>query len=82
MLTEASWEPDLSDHVGNVKLPSLVVSGDHDWSVPLGSSVRLAEALPGARLVVIPDCGHVPQQECPEPFLGAVGAFLGELAGQ
>jgi pimeloyl-ACP methyl ester carboxylesterase len=38
--------------------------------------VRLAEELPNAELVVIPNCGHVPHEECPEPFLDAVEAFL------
>jgi len=81
-LTKASREPDLAARVGRIQLPSLVISGDDDRIVPLSSSVRLAEELPSARLVVIPDCGHVPHEECPEPFLGAVEAFLGELAGQ
>jgi len=26
--------------------------------------------------VVIPECGHIPQEECPGPFLEAVEAFL------
>ena len=81
-LTKASKEPDLSDRIGHIKLPSLVISGDDDRIVPLSSSIRLAEELPNAELVVIPDCGHVPHEECPELFLEAVEAFLGELAGQ
>jgi len=81
-LTKASKEPDLSGRIGDIKLPSLVISGDDDRIVPLSSSVRLAEELPSAELVVIADCGHVPHEECPEPFLGAIEAFLGELAGQ
>ncbi|RME35894.1 MAG: alpha/beta hydrolase, partial [Thermoflexia bacterium] len=32
--------------------------------------------IPGAQPVVIPECGHVPQEECPGPFLEAVEAFL------
>jgi pimeloyl-ACP methyl ester carboxylesterase len=78
-LTKTSRQPDLVDRVGDITLPSLVISGDDDRLVPLESSVRLAEALPNAELVVISDCGHVPQEECPGPFLHAVEVFLGEL---
>jgi pimeloyl-ACP methyl ester carboxylesterase len=78
-LTKASGQPDLVDQMGDITLPSLVISGDDDRVVPVRSSVRLAEELPNAELVVIPDCGHVPHEECPGPFLDAVRAFLGDL---
>jgi pimeloyl-ACP methyl ester carboxylesterase len=44
--------------------------------VPVESSVRLADELPNAELVIFPDCGHVPQEECPQLFLEAVTNFL------
>jgi len=47
--------------------------------VPTDQSIRLAGELPDAELVVIPDCGHIPHEECPEPFLQAVTDFLGKL---
>jgi pimeloyl-ACP methyl ester carboxylesterase len=53
-----------------------VITGDDDRIVPTGQSVRLAEALPQADLVVIPNCGHVPQEECPDPFLRALEDLL------
>jgi pimeloyl-ACP methyl ester carboxylesterase len=62
--------------IGNITVPSLVISGDDDRLVPVESSVRLAGALPHAELVVIPECAHVPHEECPGPFLEAVEAFL------
>jgi pimeloyl-ACP methyl ester carboxylesterase len=53
-----------------------VITGDDDRIVPTEQSVRLAGELPEAELVVIPNCGHVPHEECPEPFLQAVRQFL------
>jgi pimeloyl-ACP methyl ester carboxylesterase len=49
--------------------------------VALGTeeNVRLADEIPDARLVVISECGHVPQEECPEPFMQAVTEFLSAL---
>jgi pimeloyl-ACP methyl ester carboxylesterase len=76
--TKASTAPEV-DRIGSITLPTLVISGDDDRVVPVELSTRLAEALPNAELVVIPNCGHVPQEECPEPFLDAVEAFLGDL---
>jgi pimeloyl-ACP methyl ester carboxylesterase len=57
-------------------VPVLVITGDDDRIVPTESSIRLSGELPGSELVVIPQCGHVPQEECPEAFLAAVNGFL------
>ncbi|MBC8263534.1 MAG: hypothetical protein H8E47_05355 [Anaerolineales bacterium] len=40
---------------------------------------ELGDELPNAELVVIPHCGHIPHEECPEPFLQAVTDFVGKL---
>ena len=42
-------------------------------------TVRLAGEIPGAELVVIPNCGHVPPEECPTAFLTVVDNFLSRL---
>lgn len=63
--------------IGTVTAPTLVVTGEADQIVPPEESARLATALPNASLVTIPACGHVPHEECPEQFKGAVAAWLG-----
>jgi pimeloyl-ACP methyl ester carboxylesterase len=78
-LTKASRQSDLSTRLEEIHVPSLVITGDDDRIVPTEQSVRLGREIPDAELVVIPDCGHVPQEECPGPFLHAVEVFLGEL---
>jgi pimeloyl-ACP methyl ester carboxylesterase len=70
----------LPDHLAQLQLPTLVITGADDRIVPTEQSVRLAGELPQAALVVIPNCGHVPHEECPEPFLTAVQAFLAALS--
>lgn len=79
-LTKASRRGDLADQISELEIPTLVVSGDDDRIVPVESSVRLADELPKAELVIFPDCGHVPQEECPQPFLEAVTAFVNHLS--
>ena len=78
-LTIASQESTLADRLDAFDLPILVITGDDDRIVPTADSIRLAGELPGAELVVIPACGHVPQEECPEAFLSAIMAFLDSL---
>lgn len=59
-----------------IRIPTLVVTGEHDRAVKPAESRRLAEEIPGAQLAVIADCGHLPQEERPEDFIGAVETFL------
>lgn len=75
-LTLASRESGLAERLGEFDLPVLVITGDDDRIVPTEQSVRLADELPNAGLVVIPQCGHVPHEECPNEFMQAVTEFL------
>jgi len=70
---------DLPDRLGDFDLPILVITGDDDRIVPTGSTIEVAGRLPGAELIVLPACGHVPQEECPQAFMDAVTNFLESL---
>lgn len=61
--------------------PALFVWGERDRLVPAGFARHVAEAVPSAVSVVLPDCGHVPQFELPERTHAEVRAFLTALAG-
>jgi pimeloyl-ACP methyl ester carboxylesterase len=78
-LTAVSGPTGLPDRLGELTLPVLVITGDDDRIVPTADSVRLAGELPNAELVVIPACGHIPQEECPQAVLDAVQTFLDRL---
>lgn len=75
-LTVSSRESGLAERVSEFNLPILVITGDDDRIVPAEQSLRLAEELPNAELAVIPQCGHVPHEECPTVFMQAVTEFL------
>ena len=77
-VTLASRSLGLDKRLGELQMPVLVITGDDDQIVPTEQSIRLAGELPNAELVVVPNCGHVPHEECPEPFLAAVNSFLAE----
>src|SRR6267154_2168382 len=69
-------ELDLRPQLGQVKVPVLVLVGEHDEATPPPMSHEIAAGLPQARLKVIPGCAHVPQLQAPEVFLDAIGDFL------
>lgn len=76
-LTLASRESGLAGRLDEFNLPVLVITGDDDRIVPTEQSIRLAGEIANAQLVVIPQCGHVPHEECPEAFMQAVIEFPG-----
>lgn len=67
--------PDRSAMLGSVTVPTLVVVGSEDVLTPVAEAQRIANAVPGARLVVVPGCGHLTPMEDPAAFAAAVGAF-------
>ena len=71
-------QPDRLDRLAKLDVPTAVVVGELD-STMFDDCVRLAEAIPGAELTVIPGAGHVPQLENPEAWESAVVGFLGRL---
>jgi pimeloyl-ACP methyl ester carboxylesterase len=81
-LTLAGRELDLETQLEEVHVPTLVITGDDDRIVPTEESLRLADELPGAELAVLPNCGHLPQEECPEAFLETVLDFLQDATSE
>jgi pimeloyl-ACP methyl ester carboxylesterase len=67
---------DVGQRLAEVRQPTLLITGDTDKLVPPADTERVAAALRAATLVTLPDCGHVPQEECPGPFIDAVGTWL------
>lgn len=72
----ASQPLNLPSRLSEIKVPTLVITGDDDRIVPTDLSLRLAKEIPGAQLRVISNSGHLPQEEKPEEFLQAVQTFL------
>src|SRR5260370_30930018 len=46
------------DEIGQIRVPTLIIVGDQDVSVPLPNSQHLHEGIAGSRLVIIPGAGH------------------------
>jgi pimeloyl-ACP methyl ester carboxylesterase len=62
--------------LGAIKAPALIVWGREDKLTPLASGKALGEDISGSKTVILDECGHVPQIECPAPFNKALLDFL------
>jgi len=71
-------QQDRLDRLRSVDVPTAVVVGALD-STMLDDCRRIAEAVPGASLTVVPDAGHVPQLEQPAAWWEALSQFLDGL---
>jgi 3-oxoadipate enol-lactonase len=67
---------DLRSELWKVRVPVLVLVGEHDEATPPPMSQELAALLPNAKLKIITGCAHVPQLQAPEVFLEAIKDFL------
>jgi pimeloyl-ACP methyl ester carboxylesterase len=71
--TRVDERPGLRD----VRVPTLVLAGEHDTICPVANHVEIAAAVPGAELHVLPGAGHLLPLDAPD----AIGAFLQDLRG-
>ena len=67
--------PDFREILPLIEVPTLLVWGDDDKRSPLTAGEAMREAIPGARLVVIPSAGHVSNMEQPARFNKEVRNF-------
>ena len=80
MLFGAAWvgEPgraNLLDALARLRIPTLVIHGEHDI-IPVACAARIARAIPGARLVLLKECGHFSYLERPEEVRREIGGFM------
>lgn len=72
ILSRIDSRPFLADYA----VPTLVLVGRQDALTPLDASQEMAEAIPGAELVVIEDCGHLSTMERPDETTAGLRAWL------
>ncbi len=65
------------DKLKSIHAPTLVVWGRNDELISVDRAKKFGSGIPGAKVVVFEQCGHVPQIEKPEEFNRALLEFLG-----
>jgi 3-oxoadipate enol-lactonase len=68
------------DRLPQIEVPSLVIVGDEDVSLPPPCSREIASALPNSSLVLVPESGHLSALEQPDAVTGAILSFLDSLS--
>ena len=68
---------DSRPHLGDIRCPTLVVAARDDQLMPVALLEELARGIPGARLAVVEDCGHMAPLEQPEEVLALVRDWIG-----
>lgn len=74
--THATWTGEYRDLLQGITVPTLVVCGERDTVAPPHFSEEIAARIPGARLEVIPNAGHVANADAPDRFNELLRAFL------
>jgi pimeloyl-ACP methyl ester carboxylesterase len=69
--------PRLPQHLHRIQCPTLLLWGRHDRLLPVGIGEYLAKNIPGARLEIIENCGHMLPFEKTADFAAKTTAFLG-----
>lgn len=72
--------PDARAHLGRVRCPTLVLCGDSDQLAPPECSREIAALIPGAALVMVPQCGHMLTMERPDEVNARLLDWLGRFA--
>lgn len=72
--------PDATPQLAGVRCPTLLLTGEQDGWSPPAQHHRMAEGIPGAQLVVVPDCGHMSTMEAPAAVDAALAGWLARLA--
>ncbi|MCS7206040.1 MAG: alpha/beta hydrolase [Leptospiraceae bacterium] len=71
----SSYQPISLDSLQKIQIPVLIIWGEHDRWIPLEHAYLFYQNLPRAQLVILPEVGHLPQEEDP----GVVIFYLKEF---
>ena len=70
-------EPNWTDaQMAAITVPVQVVVGDYDEAILRAHSEHMAEVIPGAELVILPDASHFAMLQAPAEYTAAVRAFI------
>jgi pimeloyl-ACP methyl ester carboxylesterase len=75
--TAIMTRPDSRPMLPSIRCPTLVLVGDADIATPPELNKEIADAIPGAKYVVVPDCAHLSTLERPEAVNAALVHWIG-----
>jgi pimeloyl-ACP methyl ester carboxylesterase len=72
--------PSLEGMLPKIRIPALVVWAEDDAIVPRECAERFARSIPGAKLHILPSCGHLAYMDQPHALAALVDEFLSSLS--
>ena len=70
------YDPHLHKWLHRIDVPTLLVWGANDRLFPKDYAYAYQKLIPGSKVVIVPDCGHVPHVEKPQAFVAALEEFI------
>jgi 3-oxoadipate enol-lactonase len=67
---------DLTDRLGAIEMPTLIVVGEDDQGTPVAASQAIHAKIAGSQLEILKSAAHLSNMEQPEAFTRAVTTFL------
>ncbi|MBN2618394.1 MAG: alpha/beta hydrolase [Spirochaetales bacterium] len=67
---------DISSLYKQINIPVLIIWGNNDKIIEKNDGIKLNNDLPKSELVILDDCGHIPQEEQPEITINVINNFL------
>jgi len=75
-VAQHEYEIEYEDQLGQVRRPTLIISGEFDRTCTPRAARDLHAGIPGSELVILPNAGHMSYIENPEGYFGAVRGFF------
>ncbi len=73
---KAPRDTTVGKRLNEIKIPTLVITGDDDEIVDTEDSIKVSRLITGSDLVIIPKTGHLANEEAPSDFVAALSTFL------
>ena len=80
-ILRAGMREDRYPRLAEITVPTVVMVGSTDRTTPPSHARRLAAGVPGARLVTVPDAGHILNWEASDALVDVIGSFQNGSVG-
>ena len=83
LTTSRNWHADrIEQDAYLINQPTLIIWGEDDKVIPVDDGYKLHESILNSRLVILRNCGHVPQEEKSDVFTELVAEFCHDRKGR
>ena len=76
------YDGSASRRLGALHMPVLILWGAQDRLIPVSSARWFKAQIPGSKLIIYPDAGHIPMEEKADRSAADVAAFLADAEGR